>query len=219
MSVKLEEHKVSWGLEPEEKNAAEVSLRSVEETGGGETAIFRIYGEKVPSAEEETQESSLASDGDEAIEEPAAGSGDTPLAAQEDTAAWNNRQMQIERARGGGIYENVREGMDLQYILEGERLKENIILKKKEAAAIPIRFRIRHKGLTVEQEGQGSIRFCDSKNPEKEIFRMAAPYLYDRAGGQSGQASYQLETGEKDRDGAYYQLDGSGWKVRSVSIR
>ena len=121
VSVKLEEHKVSWGLEPEEKNAAEVSLRSVEETGGGETAIFRIYGEKVPSAEEETQESSLASDGDEAIEEPAAGSGDTPLAAQEDTAAWNNRQMQIERARGGGIYENVREGMDLQYILEGER--------------------------------------------------------------------------------------------------
>ena len=207
VSVKLEEHKISWGLEPEEKNAAEASLRSVEETGGGETAIFRIYGEKVPSAEEETQESSLASDGDEAIEEPAAGSGDTPLAAQEDTAAWNHRQMQIERARGGGIYENVREGMDLQYILEGERLKENIILKKKEAAAIPIRFRIRHKGLTVEQEGQGSIRFCDSKNPEKEIFRMAAPYLYDRAGGQSGQASYQLETGEKDETVLTIKLD------------
>ena len=175
VSVKLGEHKLSWGLEQETMaEEAEASAETGEEADSSKKPVFRVY-----APEEASGDDKDAMDTD---------------TEKEDVGAWNQRQIKVKHAKSGGIYEEVRKGMDIQYILEGERLKENIILKDLDAAKIPVRFRIRHKGLLAEQQEQGGIRFCEEKNPEKEVCRMAVPYMYDGAGTCSDQVTCRMET-------------------------
>lgn len=49
------------------------------------------------------------------------------------------------------MYEDILPGVDLHYTIEGERIKENIRLKTKEAAGYPLKFHFKHNGMVMKK--------------------------------------------------------------------
>ena len=58
----------------------------------------------------------------------------------------------VKNLVGEGIYEEILDGADVQYIVQGQRLKENICLKNPEAAQQTLAFRFRHPGLQMQRQ-------------------------------------------------------------------
>ncbi len=75
-------------------------------------------------------------------------------------------------------YENIFSNVDLQYINGPEQLKENIILKDKINNPV-FTFEILVKNLKLSLTNDNCIIFSDDKNNE-EVFRMIAPFMYDK---------------------------------------
>lgn len=71
--------------------------------------------------------------------------------------------------------------MDIRYRLESEVMKEEIILKKKEAATETITFVMKHPGLSMHVLADGSVALCkmfaqEAKTPLK--FQMKMLYSF-----------------------------------------
>ena len=115
---------------------------------------------------------------------------------QMDEKEWNHPQMKIPDARSGGIYEEILPGVDLEYLLEGETLKENVILKDEEAAKTNFCLRIRHKGLRLKADEQGALCFFAEREKEENaeaVFHLAVPCMYDQSGIYSDGVSYEMK--------------------------
>ena len=109
----------------------------------------------------------------------------------------NRRKMQVRHTGSGGCYEDILPGVDLCYFLRGGLLKEEILLKNREAAAEPLAFVFHHEKLHAALEKDGSVRFTLT-GQEEIFFSLPAPCMYDTAGSYSGDVRYVLETeGEK----------------------
>lgn len=165
VTLKKGSHKLSWGLENVQADEKEKKKKTV----------FRIY-------ERQNESADIA--------------GEIPEAEERiNASAWNRKQMHLAGTVSGGIYENIREGVDLEYLIQGETVKENVILKEASAAEEPLRFCLNHKGLTLSKEENGELIFRAAKKGEdEEIFRLKAPCMYDAAGSYSAAVSYEMET-------------------------
>ncbi|MBS5725873.1 MAG: hypothetical protein KHW59_08885, partial [Clostridiales bacterium] len=106
--------------------------------------------------------------------------------------------LQVENASSGIVYENIQPGVDLQYILTGSQLKENLILEKP-MDTYAFTLHLRAEGLTAALEEDGSIAFTPAVGGEA-VFTIPAPVLYDSAGAVSDMASYSLEETETGYD-------------------
>jgi len=73
---------------------------------------------------------------------------------------------------------NIYPNIDLQYEVNPQDIKENIILKEKVDNPLFI-FNLNTKGLIPKLLEDNSIAFYDTNDPEKTIFSMDAPYMYD----------------------------------------
>ena len=78
-------------------------------------------------------------------------------------------------------------------MLESDRLKENIILKCKDAAKEAISFRINHKKLDLCLEKSGNIAFYEKGKKEEVIYSLGKPCMYDASGIYCGQVHYEAE--------------------------
>ena len=163
-------NKISWGLEAESKETTDT--------------VFRVYEEKDSAGNEEDAEEAAA-DIEADIAENAA--------ASEDVSIWNRKQVKVKHQRSGGIYEDILNGISLEYYLEGERLKENIILKDKEAAMIPLTFRITHKKLRLEAENGDLVFYNVKENTDESVYRMKAPCMFEKNTGVFGDVHYEAE--------------------------
>ena len=86
------------------------------------------------------------------------------------------------------IYPNV----DLQYIVDSDNLKENIILKKQ--TDLPVfTFNMNVKNLIPKIQKDNSIIFYDNKDSNKAIFKMQAPFMTDANKENSNKISVLLE--------------------------
>ena len=95
--------------------------------------------------------------------------------------------------------------MDIRYRLESEVMKEEIILKKKEAATETITFVMKHPGLSMHVLADGSVALCkmfaqEAKDTaeisdENAVFFLDAPILFDK-NGEILKAAYQIEKGQ-----------------------
>ncbi len=74
-------------------------------------------------------------------------------------------------------YKNIFKHTDLEYILSGNSIKENIIIKKASAAQESYSFYITADGLTGVMGENGEIVFHDAEN--NEIFKIPAPVMID----------------------------------------
>jgi hypothetical protein len=87
-------------------------------------------------------------------------------------------------------YESLFNGADLEYILSGSKLKENIIVNEK-ASSYVYRFNLNLTGLYAILNEDGSISLIGS-NTDKIEFTIPAGYMFDNAGNYSEGVTYAL---------------------------
>ena len=103
------------------------------------------------------------------------------------------------------FFREILPGMDIRYRLESEVMKEEIILKKKEAATETITFVMKHPGLSMHVLADGSVALCkmfaqEAKDTaeisdEKLLYYFGCTNLFDK-NGEILKAAYQIEKGQ-----------------------
>ncbi|MCR5457860.1 MAG: DNRLRE domain-containing protein [Clostridiales bacterium] len=88
-------------------------------------------------------------------------------------------------------YVNVYDGIDLDYTISGNDVKENIIINERNAKNT-FRFKLNLEGLSaIKSEKDGSILLIDELG--NECYTITAPYMYDSSGETSNDVFYILE--------------------------
>ena len=113
--------------------------------------------EKEP-AEEEPMEETSKEESDEA----------TSIPDDKDV----QKMMSVPNLVSEGVYEDILEGVDLHYVLQGERIKENIRLQTKEAAEQKLSFTISHPGMILVEEEDGSLGLYLEDELEERAFQL-----------------------------------------------
>ena len=123
--------------------------------------------------------------------------------------------LKLSKMSSAGYFREILPGMDIRYRLESEVMKEEIILKKKEAAAETITFVMKHPGLSMHVLADGSVALCKMQgeceeafaenderlanhaesSDENAVFFLDAPILFDK-NGEVVKAAYQIEKGQ-----------------------
>lgn len=102
-----------------------------------------------------------------------------------------DEKMKMKHLISAGVYEEILPGTDIRYTVQGERVKEDIILKSREAAGQAIVFRFLHPGMEMKKEEDGSVGIYTKE--QECIFRLAKPYLYDGEGNYTAKAEFRAE--------------------------
>jgi len=95
------------------------------------------------------------------------------------------------------VYNNIRENTDIEYVLDGNNIKENIIVKSK-ADRYEYAFQLSLIGLTAELDPCGFILIRDSKT-EQVKYTIPAPFMYDGNGIYSDDVHYELLTASAEK--------------------
>ena len=91
---------------------------------------------------------------------------------------YNREIMAVENLYSDVVYGDILPGVDLEYILESQRVKENIIIKDSNA---PNRFVFQYQAHGMEPVQDGNrILFRDGEG--KDVFEIDAPFVYDADG-------------------------------------
>ncbi|URZ05989.1 DNRLRE domain-containing protein [Clostridium felsineum] len=93
-------------------------------------------------------------------------------------------------------YKSIFDNTDLQYVVKGNDIKENIIVNKY-SEGISYKFNLNIKNMIPILQKDNSIIFYDSKDTSKQIFQIAAPTMYDKMGETSTDIKLNLSK-EKD---------------------
>lgn len=88
------------------------------------------------------------------------------------------------------VYADVAAGTDLEYILDGNDVKENILVKAKRAS-YEYTVLLTLSGLTATAEASGAIMIADAETGVRK-YRIPAPYMYDSTGEISYAVAYEL---------------------------
>lgn len=103
----------------------------------------------------------------------------------------------IEEATSGDYgsrvyYEDVLPDTDLEYIVDIDMVKENIIVKAaQESYRYSYTFALDLTGLYAQLEDEGSVSLIDTATQERK-YMIPAPYMYDALGNTSFDAAYTL---------------------------
>ena len=95
-------------------------------------------------------------------------------------------------------YENILEGIDLQYNIISNSIKENIVLKDRTAIEQSIVFEFNTDNLKMEKIENGKIIFCE-KDKEEVLFFLDLPYMYD----SKNEMSEDIETKLEEKNNKY----------------
>ena len=111
---------------------------------------------------------------------------------------------EIKRSADGGKphdvlrYAEAVSGCDIEYSVNGNGVKENIIISEK-AEVYRFPFVIETEGLTYSSDGTDrSVSFTCSESGE-DVFRIPAPYMYDGAGEVSDEVFYEVKTDDNGK--------------------
>ena len=88
------------------------------------------------------------------------------------------------------MYNNIRANTDIEYILDGNAVKENIIVRAP-LSSYEYAFDLRLEGLTASLNENGSIAIYDVDTEEAK-YQIPAPYMYDASGNKSTAVEYTL---------------------------
>ncbi len=104
-----------------------------------------------------------------------------------------NKLTDLGRLSSTMRYENILDGVDLEYITSAGAVKENLIVKEP-SGICEYSFRMKLNNLTALLNEDGSVSLLNTDGDT--VYYIPAPYVYDNAGAVA--------------DGAYYTLTGSG---------
>lgn len=88
-------------------------------------------------------------------------------------------------------YKNIFSHVDLEYVLSGNDIKENIVVRKAQDEYYVYTFEISAEGLNVKLEEDGSIGMYDSSS-NAIVYSIPAPYMYDANGTESDAVAYTV---------------------------
>ena len=211
VSVEKNGLKVSWKLDTEEN---QIATESTKRKARKKACRFRVLTEpefpQDPGEVTQKQEEEAASEDEpEEVKSEDADIVDDGIAAEKpgnidteelekDTGTLDDEaicaHMGVKHLAGEGIYEDILSDVDVHYIIQGEKIKENIRLKTKEAAEQELTFTFQHPGLTMKTETDGSLGLY--KDTEK-VFWFEKPYMYDNNGCLSTEVVLQAEPYEE----------------------
>ena len=92
-------------------------------------------------------------------------------------------------------YSEIYNGIDLEYVIKADRIKENITIRKRRQN-YDFAYAISAKGLVLELDTKtGAINYYSGEDLGKgaPVFTMPAPYMFDAAGHMSYSVKYALE--------------------------
>jgi len=112
--------------------------------------------------------------------------------------------MNLEKLMSKVLYEDILDGVDVEYVVHSRNIKENIIVKER-AESYSYSFELKLNGLQAALDDEGNVILCD--DGENAKYRIPAPIVYDAVGQLAPSGS------------AYYTLSGSGKKfVLTVTV-
>ena len=107
----------------------------------------------------------------------------------EDGMTTLQKLINIENMSSSVTYRDILDGIDLEYIIISDSVKENIIVKE-QRENYSFSFTLKLNNLTAKLEN-GNILLLDSKS-EESIYTIPAPYMYDTLGNESTAVEYSL---------------------------
>ncbi len=126
----------------------------------------------------------------------------TATVGKVDTAAqieaYNSEKTTVDNQAGALVYDKIFPNADLEYIVTGNSIKENVVVYQPQTEYI-YTFDMDFGGLTPVAEEDGSYRLIDNAKPEETVFVLAAPYMYDA----NGEESYEIEMSLAENDDNY----------------
>lgn len=111
--------------------------------------------------------------------------------AHSDDATDLERLTVVKKAVSSVIYEDILDGVDLEYVVNGNNLKENIIVKSKVDEYV-YQFDMKLNKLAAEKLDDGTIVLVDEKTDEV-VYTITTPYMLDANGKYSDKVTYSLE--------------------------
>ncbi len=108
----------------------------------------------------------------------------------------NGRRIYRGLSSGKVRYPEALAGADLEYVVEGTRLKENLVLKEEPAAGFAVTYRLRGNKLEAELQEDGSVKLVNGKTGAA-VGRLGQPVLYDAAGEESREVAVELAAGKR----------------------
>lgn len=90
----------------------------------------------------------------------------------------NKEEMKLENKVSAVNYKNIFDGADLQYVITPSKVKENIIVNKKQDTYV-YKFELALNGLVPVQQDNGSINLYENVEDEEAVFVIETPYMYD----------------------------------------
>ena len=105
------------------------------------------------------------------------------LVVMDDSAeiAETDEKLVVDNQKSHLIYENVYEGVNMEYEVTGKSVKESIILNNSNAGNV-FTFRMDLGGLYPEKQADGSINLCSDAECENVVSVLTAPYMFDSNG-------------------------------------
>ena len=96
----------------------------------------------------------------------------------------------LHKFSAGAIYKEILDGVDLEYIISGGSVKENIIIKDT-ADSYTYTFELKLQGLVPEVDAEGNILLKDETSNETQLV-IPAGYMFDANGAYSDAVSYSI---------------------------
>lgn len=103
----------------------------------------------------------------------------------------NEKMMEVENKSGAVVYKNILPDTDLEYIVSGCSVKENIIVNKAQSE-YNYSFDIDIGNLISVKNENGSISLYETIDSETPVFHINAPYMYDSNGIESPNVDMSL---------------------------
>ncbi|EEG30158.1 ricin-type beta-trefoil lectin domain protein, partial [[Clostridium] methylpentosum DSM 5476] len=116
---------------------------------------------------------------------------------QEEIKEYNRQQTAVDKTKSSGTYHDILPNTDLQYVIQSNTVKENIIVKDRSSAGQAYVFRISHAGYSTRLEEDGSVSVVSPEDPDTVIFSFVKPFMYDAQGETSEAVEFLLESGEE----------------------
>lgn len=111
------------------------------------------------------------------------------LSVSEDGMTKLQKLTNIDKISSSVTYSDILDGVDLEYIVVSNSVKENIIVKE-QSDNYSYTFTLDLNGLIAKLEN-GNILLCDSST-EDVVYCIPSPYMYDADGNESLDAYYTL---------------------------
>lgn len=107
------------------------------------------------------------------------------------TIRQNEEKKTLKNISTGVNYKNIFPNIDLNYTIDSNMVKENIIINDKVDSS-EFEFTIKVKNL-VAKNVNGEIKFYDVNNQSIEVFSIEKPFMYDKVGSDSTNIKLEFE--------------------------